>query len=166
MVFLDVASIEVPEEVHRLDRIRLVRLVWHAEKLGEGVAHRVHLDLELVDQHILDLEVLASSRARRKLELIRRDHRHCDEVVELSAEQQLRLVPLLERYRQSFRNMRHTLLRELGKRCPRPRVDELDHTQELVSRSVDDRRNEHLPRAVAGALVHLLEKMNGGLVAL
>ena len=55
LVALDVLALQVLQQVHRLDAIRLEGLVGHAEELGQRRADRRQLDLELLDQHGLDV---------------------------------------------------------------------------------------------------------------
>ena len=66
---LGVVALDVLQEVRRLDAVGLVRLVLAAEILGERRTDRRQLHLELVDQDVLDVLVLAARGLGREVEL-------------------------------------------------------------------------------------------------
>jgi len=161
LVLLDVLALQVLQQLHRLDAVRLERLVGHAEELGQRRADRRDLDLELLGQHLLDVHRLLARLARGELELPGRQHRVGDQVVVLGLDQR-RLLPLAEGDRQRLRQLGDAVLGERAERHARLVVDDLDDADQLLVLVVDDRRHQHLLGAVAGALVHLLQEAQVG----
>ena len=119
LVGFDVLALQVLQQIHRLDAIRLEGLVGDAEELRQRRADRGELDLEFLGQDVLDVDRLLARRARRKLELRRRYHRVADQEVVLCLED-LRLLALLERDRQRLSTARSPLLRRAGRKARRP----------------------------------------------
>src|SRR6185503_11217044 len=161
LVRFHVLALQILEQVHRLDPVWLVGLVGHAEELGERRADRRDLDLEFLGQHLLDVDRFLARLARGELELARREHRVGDEVVVFGLDGR-GLLALLEGDRQGLRKLDHALLGEHAEGRPRLVVDDLDHADQLGAAGLDDRRDQHLLGAIAGALVDLLQKAQVG----
>ena len=93
MVLLDVVALQVLEQVHRPDAIGQEGLVGNVEELRQRGAQRGRRDLELGQQHFLDIDVLAARGARRQFEFLGRHHGIEDQAVVL------RLDDMGERWR-------------------------------------------------------------------
>ena len=119
LVRIDVLALQVLQQIHRLDAIRLERLVRHAEKLRQRRPDGRKLHLELVDQHRFDVDGLLARRARREFELRGGNDRVADEKVILGLEN-LRLLALLERNGQRLAELRDAFLGELSEGQRRP----------------------------------------------
>jgi hypothetical protein len=137
--------------------VLLERLVRHAEELRERLPDRRDLDLELLDQHLLDVERFLARLARRELELSRRQDRIGDQEVVLRLDE-LRLLALPQRDRERLRELGDALLGLRAERQAGLVVDQLDDADELLVLRVDDRRDHHLLGPVAGALVDFLQE--------
>ena len=161
-VALDVFALQVLQQLAGLHPVCLVRLVGHTEELGERVADRRDLHLELIGQHLLDVDRLLPSLARGEVELARREHGVGDQVVVLGL-RQLRLLALLEGDGERLRELAHPFLGERAERNARLVVDDLDDADQLVRAALDDRRDELLLGAVSGALVDFLQEAQVGI---
>ena len=117
----------VLEQVDGLDAIGLIRFIWHAEVGGKRLADGIQLDLELVDQYRFDVEVLATRRARRKLEFLCRDHGIRNQMVVLALDHHRRLLALPEGNSQCLAYKRRALLHYWREWLAGIGVDDLHH---------------------------------------
>ncbi len=157
LVAFDVLALQVLKQLGGLHSIGLERLVGHAEELGERRADRRHLHLEFVGQHRLDVDGFLPRLARRQLELAGRQHRVGDQVVVLGL-RELRLRALLESDADGLRELGHAFLGKRAEGHARLVVDDLDDADQLIRALLEDRRDQLLLGAVAGAFVDLLQE--------
>ena len=122
-------------------------------------AERRHLDLEFVDQHRFDIEILAARGALRELQFFSRDDGFGHQPVILVAHLRHRALALAERDRERLAQLHDALLHDRRERLPSPGVDDLNDTDQLLGLAIDDGRHQHLLGAVAGLGVDRLEEI-------
>src|ERR1019366_1146482 len=159
LVLLDVLPLQVFQQLHGLDAVGFERFIGHAEEFRQRLADGRQLYLELLYQHLLDVHRLLARRARGQLELRRRYHRVAHQEVVLGLDY-LGFLPLPESDRQRLRQLGHALFHQRRKRHAGLVVDDLDDADQLFA--FHYRRHQHLFGAVAGALVHFLQKTQVG----
>src|SRR5262249_17471025 len=115
LVRLDVFALQVLQQIHRLDAIRLEGLVGSSEELGQRRSYWGKLDLKLLSQDVFDVDCLLARRARRELELRGGDHRVADQKIVFSLED-LRFLALLERDGERLTQLGHPLFCQLAER--------------------------------------------------
>ena len=160
LVLLDVLALQVFQQIRRLDAVGFVRLVGHAEELRQCLANGGQLYLKLVDQHLLDIHRLLACRARGQIELSRRDHRIAHQEIVLGLDN-LGFLPLPEGDGQGLCQLGHAFFHQRRERHAGLVIDDLNDADQLFA--VQHRRGQHLLGAVAGALVHLLQKTQVGI---
>ena len=136
-----------------------MRLVRHVEISRQRLADFVQLDLEFIDQHGFDVEILAACRARRQLQLLGRDDRVRHQVIVLALDPGNGLLALAKRDSQGFRNVRRAFFHERRERLPALGIDDLHNADQFLGLRVYDRRGQHLLGAIAGLDVHLLQEI-------
>ena len=156
---LDELAAHVLEQIDRLDAVCLERLVGHAEVCRQRVADRRQLDLEFIDQHGFDVEVLAARRPRGEIEFLGGNHRIGDQMIVLALDRRGRLLTLLVGDRQRLAQMHRTLLHRRREGLPGLGIDDLHDADQLLALRVDDGRHQHLLGAVTGLDVDLLQEI-------
>ena len=163
---LDEIPLEVFQQLEWFYAILPERLVGNFEELRQRLADRGRLDLKLVDQHFLDVEVLAPGGASRQVHLLSRQHSIGNQVVVLSSQHRRRTAALLECNGQGFAEVQRPLFGDRRERVPAFGVDHLhDADQFAVGPTVDHRSHQHLLGAIAGTPVHFLEELQVRTVA-
>ena len=149
----------VSHEVGWLDAVRLEGFVGRAEVTGQSLAERRYLDLKFLEQHGLDIEILAPRRALRELELFGRDHRAGHQPVVLGAHLHQRSLALAHRDRERLGEVRHAFFHHRQERLPGLGIDDLHDADQLLALVLEHRRDQHLLGAVAGLRVHRLQEV-------
>ena len=158
LVGFDVFAAQVLDQIHRLDAVRAERLVGHRKKFGQRLSDGPRLDLELLDQRGFQRHALAPRRTLCKVQLARGNHGTGDKIIVFGSCHRRRLLPLRQRHCESLRQARSTLLSHRRERGVCLAIDELHDTNQVARWRIDNRHDQHLFGAIAGALVDLLQE--------
>ncbi len=115
-------------------------------------------DLEFVDQHVFDVQILAPRRPGGELHFFGRQHGIGNQVIVFAAQHRRRAAALAQGDLQSLAQVRRTFFGNGRKGLAALGVDDLHDANQFVGSAVYDRRHQHLLGAVAGSLVDLLEE--------
>ena len=162
-VLLDILPLEVLEQIDRLGPLRRISFVRHAEELRKRRAERLQRQLEFGKQGVLDVDALAPRRARRQLQLLRRDDGIQHQVVVLRLDRLHLLLPMGERDGHGLAKPAQSFLGHRRKRRVGLVVDDLHHAVQLAGAGIDDGARQNLLGAIAGALVHLAHEAQAGI---
>ena len=160
---LDKLALEVLQQIHRANPVAHKRLVRHTKKPRQRLPDGHRRDVVFRHQHRLQVFVSVPGQSRGVVQVGCRQVRLQHQTVVFVAHH-MGALALVKRNRQGLRQLNQAFHRQLVKRATHAVVDQLHHPHAHQTFGVAHRCHQHLTGAKPGALVHLNQETQIGVI--